>query len=89
MNIKSIFEQISEQVFVMADLNEAKIFVINFVQDKGINDKDKNSIVNAVKECKSLVRLQTYICNSLLKYEGMSVSTLNKSARSAAADTAK
>lgn len=87
MNIKSIFEQISEQVFVMRDLNEAKTFVNNFVQEKGINDKDKNAIVKAVNECKTLARLQTYICNSLLKYEGMGVSQLNKTAKQAAAET--
>ena len=32
--IKSIFEQISEKVFVIRDLNEAKKFVTEFVEGK-------------------------------------------------------
>jgi hypothetical protein len=71
--IKSIFEQISEQVFRMTNLSEAQAFVIDFVNSKNINDKDKKHIVYETKNAKSLVRFQTYICNSLLKYEGMSV----------------
>jgi F0F1-type ATP synthase delta subunit len=72
-SIKSIFEQISEQVFRMTNLSEAQAFIVNFVNSKNINDKDKKNIIYETTNMKSLVRLQTYICNSLLKYEGMSV----------------
>jgi len=79
MKIKSIFEQISSQVFSMTDLNQAKAFVREFVEGKGIKEEDKKSILRAVDECKSITRFQTYICNSLLKYEGMGMNQLEKS----------
>jgi len=75
VEIKSIFEQISEQIFKMTDLQQAKAFIDNFVKEKNINDVDKQSIIKNVSECKSLIRLQTYICNSLLKFEGLSVNS--------------
>jgi len=71
--IKSIFEQISSTVFSMTDVNEAKAFIINFVNDKNINETDKIQILNNIQPIKSITKLQTYLCNSLLKYEGMSV----------------
>lgn len=76
--IKSIFEQIAEQVFKMNDVIKAKQFIAEFVVEKGINDKDKQLILNNIQSCKNIVALQRYICNSLLKYEGMSVSKPGK-----------
>ena len=87
-HLKSIFEQISEQVFQMKNLEQAKEFVIKFVEGKDINEKDKLSILNEVKNVPSLVRFQTYLCNSLLKYEGMGINQINKTSREAAHDEA-
>ena len=72
----------------MTSLAEAKEFTINFVNDKSINEKDKQLIVNAVNEAKSMTAFQRYLCNSLLKYEGMGVNQMSKTAREAAAETA-
>lgn len=71
--IKSMFEQIATQVFTMKDVNTAKTFINEFVNSKDINDIDKKTILYNIKDIKHIVKLQTYICNSLLKYEGMSV----------------
>ena len=71
--IKSIFEQISQQVFQMNNLEEVKTFVIDFVSKKHINEVDKQNIINQVNNTTSVVKFQKYICNSLLKYEGMGV----------------
>lgn len=87
-HLKSIFEQISERVFQMKDLKQAKDFVTEFVEGKDINEKNKLSILNEVKNAPSLVRFQTYLCNSLLKYEGMGVYQINKTSREAAHDEA-
>ena len=76
--IKSIFEQISVQVFSMKNLNEVKVFVSTFVAEKNINAEDKKRILNEVNNAKSLVKFQTYICNALLKYEGLGMAQLNK-----------
>jgi hypothetical protein len=73
MKIKSIFEQISEKVFTMRNLGEAQQFIVDFVNEKKINEKDKQSIITNTLSAKSIQRLQTYLCNSLLKYEGMGV----------------
>ena len=71
VQIKSIFEQISEIVFNTADLTIARQQTIEFVQSKNINDKDKQSILKAINECKTIQRFQMYIANALLKYEGL------------------
>lgn len=73
IKIKSVFEQIATQVFTMKDINTAKTFISEFVNDKNINEIDKKLILNNIKDIKHMNKLQTYICNSLLKYEGMSV----------------
>ena len=85
--IKSIFEQISSKVFLMTNLAEAKTFVTEFVNSKDINEHDKFYILQEVNNAKSLVRFQTYICNALLKYEGMGMNQINKTAKEAAAET--
>jgi hypothetical protein len=74
VQIKSIFEQIAEKVFVMNNINDIKSFVKSFVEEKNINNIDKNIILINVDKCKNVQAVQRYICNSLLKYEGMSVS---------------
>ena len=73
MKIKSIFEQISTEVFQMSNLDEMKRFTVNFVNDKKIKDEDKQRILVSIKELKSVNAFHRYICNSLLKYEGMSL----------------
>jgi hypothetical protein len=78
VQIKSIFEQIAEWAFTLADLNQVKQDTIAFVQSKQINEKDKQSIIKNVSECKTLTRFHTYIANSLLKYEGLGMNQLEK-----------
>ena len=77
VKIKSIFEEIAESVFLMNDLKAANDFVINFVNEKGINEVDKVKITNEVQQLKTLIKFQTYICNALLKYEGLGMAQLN------------
>jgi hypothetical protein len=73
VNIKSVFEQISSEVFIMNNHQQAKDFITNFISNTQIKDIDKNIILNNVNKCKRISDIQRYICNSLLKYEGMSV----------------
>jgi hypothetical protein len=88
VSIKSIFEQIATQVFLMTDLAKVKVFVTEFVNSKDINEHDKYYILQEVNNTKSLVKFQAYICNALLKYEGMGMNQINKIAKEAAAETA-
>lgn len=71
VNIKSTLESIAQQVFVSTNVRDAKNVIINHIGDTRIKDSDKLTIVNNVNKINSLVRLQTYVCNSLLKYEGL------------------
>lgn len=71
VQIRSIFEQISEVVFNTADLNVARQSTIEFVSSKNINNKDKQSILKAINECKTITKFQMYVANALLKYEGL------------------
>lgn len=73
VNIKSVFEQIASEVFKMNNPQSMKEFIINFINDTQIKDIDKKIILNNVEKLKTANNIQMYICNSLLKYEGMSV----------------
>jgi hypothetical protein len=73
VKIKSIFEQIAEQVFKMTDATKAKAFIVEFVNEKNINDDDKRTILKNIENLKSITQIQKYICNSLLQYEGLGV----------------
>jgi hypothetical protein len=74
VQIKSVFEQIAQQVFTMKDVNQAKVYITEFITSKGINGVDKNIIVNNITKCSNINQIQRYVCNSLLQYEGMGVS---------------
>jgi hypothetical protein len=78
IQIKSIFEQIAEQVFKMTDATKAKTFITGFVNEKNINDNDKKIILKNIENLKSITQIQRYICNSLLQYEGMGVESKKK-----------
>jgi F0F1-type ATP synthase delta subunit len=86
VNIKSVLEQIAATVFTMTNVADAKNYISEFINSKDINDKDKASIIRAVAEIKSMLKLQTYLCNALLKYEGMGMNKINK--QTVAAETA-
>jgi len=71
--IKSVFEQISTEVFKMSNVDKAKSFISGFLEEKNINAIDKKTILYNVDSCKTMNKLQSYLCNSLLKFEGMGV----------------
>lgn len=74
VKIKSIFEAIAQDVFAAKSLTVVQQSIKEYVESKDIKEVDKKEILRKVSESKSLAKLQTYICNSLLKYEGMGVS---------------
>lgn len=86
---KSVLEEISQPVFKAKTLDEGKQIIIKCMNEKKINDDDKKTIIKNVNECKTLIKLQTYICNSILQFEQLGVNQLNKSARAAAAESLK
>jgi hypothetical protein len=78
VQIRSIFEQISEIVFNTADLAIAKQNTVEFVSSKNINDKDKQAILFSINECKTITKFQMYVANALLKYEGLGADRMAK-----------
>jgi hypothetical protein len=71
--IESILVEVSEQVFACTNLNEGKNIIISLLERKNINEADKKIMLYTLSNIKNLSRLQTYVCNSLLKYEGLGV----------------
>ena len=63
MKIKSIFEQISTEVFQMNNLDEMKRFTIDFVESKKIKDEDRKRIVIDIIKLNSVNSFHRYICN--------------------------
>lgn len=74
--IKSVLEPICSKVFEARSIDEAKQIIIDHLNDKSINEEDKNTILTNVSEIKTLTKLHYYICNSLLTYEGMGLNQL-------------
>lgn len=73
VGVKSIMEEISGEVFAMTNVVEAKTKIIDHVNSKGIADDDKKLIIRSVEELKNMTAVHRYICNSLLRYEGLGV----------------
>ena len=77
-NFKSVLEQIISDVYKMTDVNEAKKFIENFLEEKKIDNVTKSQMLQNISEIKSMLKLQFYITNSLLRFEGMSVNKYDK-----------
>jgi hypothetical protein len=52
---------------------QAKQFITEFVNGKDINDEDKKLILQNISSIKTMDKIHRYICNSLLRYEGLSL----------------
>lgn len=76
IQIESVLSQITEHVFTLKSLPEARQYTTDFLNGKDINEKDKKQMLRGVAEVTSLPKLQFYLANALLKYEGMSLSNL-------------
>tara|TARA_R110000796_G_scaffold227056_1_gene343568 strand:+ start:318 stop:542 length:225 start_codon:yes stop_codon:yes gene_type:complete len=71
MKFKSTLKQITSEVFSATTLTEGKLIVNNHIGGTGIKDTDKKTILRNVNNINELGKLQYYICNSLLKFEGL------------------
>tara|TARA_R110002050_G_scaffold206254_1_gene341933 strand:- start:251 stop:475 length:225 start_codon:yes stop_codon:yes gene_type:complete len=70
-SITSTLASIAQQVFVSTNVTEAKAIVISHIDSTRIKEADKDTIIKNLHGMKSLGRVQTYLCNSLLRYEGL------------------
>lgn len=78
VDIKSTLEKIATPVFTEKDLNKAKTIFKSHIESSGINEKDKNTILKNIELAKTKFKLDSYLANSLLHYEGMGTSKLKE-----------
>jgi hypothetical protein len=78
VDIKSTLEKIATAVFTEKDLNKAKALFKSHIEASGINEKDKVTILKNIEATKTKPRLDSYLVNSLLHYEGMGTSQLKE-----------
>ena len=68
----SVLRAILNQVYQAKTLEEAFAITEKLLLGSPLRENEKQAIIRNAEECTSLVRLQQYITNSWLKYEGMS-----------------
>jgi len=80
ITIKSILEKASQQIFDAAqqDLEKTKFNLIVDLGRSKINPDHKYAMQQTILTFKTIQDLQKYICNAMLKYEGMSVNQHRK-----------
>jgi septal ring factor EnvC (AmiA/AmiB activator) len=75
--MKQIYSKLSDVInaaWSERDLNTAKKIVTDFIQDSKIKDSDKQKIINTVQAQTKKSKLDYYLANALLKYEGLGTS---------------
>ena len=73
MNIQSTLTKIAEQVFTAKSCDEAKKIALDYLSESKINEEDRVKMIAEIEIKKDLVKLQIYIANALLKFEGLSL----------------
>lgn len=70
-HLKSTLVKVCEQVWSMKSLEEGRKCIINHIESTGIKPEDKKRILRTINECKTKYKLDYYIANSILMFEGM------------------
>jgi hypothetical protein len=73
MSYKSTLNQVAQTVWGIRNLEEAKEAFITHVESTKIKDVDRLTMVNNVNGIRSKSKLDLYLANSLLKFEGLGV----------------
>lgn len=73
MKITSTLTTVYQEFVQIQDLTQAKQFISNYVQGTKVKDTDKKKMIIEIDNCRSLYKLQYYITNALLKFEGLGV----------------
>jgi hypothetical protein len=77
-NIKSVLEKCSTEVFSAPTLEEAKTVMFARLSTSNVNEKHKKQMLDIVYSMDTLPNLQKYLCNAMLRFEGMSVNKYKK-----------
>ena len=74
----SILKEITDEIFSSNNFKQSKENILKFVTSKNIDSKDKFKMIEDINKCCSLIKLQQYVANSLLRFEGLSLNSYNK-----------
>jgi hypothetical protein len=69
----STLDNIATQVFEAKTLEQAKTICLNFLKESKIKESDRLKMINEIEQMKYLHKVQLYIANALLKFEGLGV----------------
>jgi hypothetical protein len=72
--IVSTLDKIATQVFEAKTLDEAKKLCLDYLQESKIKELDRLKMISEIEAMKHLHKVQIYIANALLKYEGLGIS---------------
>jgi len=78
VNFKSVLTGISNEVFTAKTLAEAKEIMFARLAAVNVNPEQKKIMMDNVYSIDTLINLQKYLCNSLLRFEGLSVNRYSK-----------
>jgi hypothetical protein len=73
IKIESTLAKIANVVFETKDFNYAKQVALEHLEESTIKESDRLKMIQEITNTKNLERLQVYVANSLLKYEGLSL----------------
>jgi len=69
--VKSIFNDVLEDVKSAKTVDEAKSIILIRLQNSKIDDEDRQSILEALESKDTLEKVLFYIYNAVLAYEGL------------------
>ena len=71
MKPESILVAITEQIYKARTATEAKTIMVDYLLTTTVSDRD--SMIKGVTKLNSLIKVQRYFTNCLLKFEGLSL----------------
>ena len=77
-DIKSTLEKIVQQAWAEKDLTKAKQIVTDYLTSSKIKEEDKKKMMTTINGINNKYKLDYYLANSLLTYEGSGLGQLNK-----------
>lgn len=73
IEIKSTLEKVANQIWTERDVNKAKEILKKHIEDSGMNDTSKKTMLYNLSTINTKSKLDSYVANALLKYEKLSV----------------
>ena len=71
--LTSTLDTIATQVFEAKTLEQAKTICIDYLKESKIKESDRLKMISEIEKMKYLHKVQLYIANALLKFEGLGV----------------